>query len=72
MRPLLEEVRLLEAYSDGTLPEALYRDVAVRLLWDQDLQQKLASQQLAYQALQLVGRRQLRLELEAIHLRLFG
>lgn len=72
MRPLLEEVQLLEAYTEGTLSEALHRDVAVRLLWDQDLQQKLAGQQLAYQALRLVGRRQLRLELEAIHVRLFG
>ncbi|GAB3223337.1 hypothetical protein [Spirosoma arcticum] len=72
MRPLLEEVQLLEAYTEGTLSEALHRDVAVRLLWDQDLQQKLARQQLAYKALRLFGRRQLRAELEAIHVRLFG
>ncbi|GAB3958629.1 hypothetical protein GCM10028805_53320 [Spirosoma harenae] len=72
MRPLLEEVQLLENYLKGTLPEDQQLDVAVRLLWDQDLQQKLTRQQLAYKALRLVGRRQLRAELEAIHVRLFG
>ncbi|RIV21328.1 hypothetical protein DYU11_18140 [Fibrisoma montanum] len=72
MRPLLEEVHLLEAYAEGTLPEEQQLDVAVRLLWDRDLQQKLAGQQLAYRALRLFGRRQLRAELEAIHVRLFG
>jgi hypothetical protein len=72
MRPLLDEVQLLEDYLKGTLPEDQQLDVAVRLLWDQDLQQKQARQQLAYKALRLFGRRQLRAELEAIHIRLFG
>lgn len=71
MRPLLNEVHLLEDYLKGTLPEDQQLEVAVRLLWDQDLQQKLARQQLAYKALRLLGRRQLRVELEAIHIRLF-
>lgn len=72
MRPLLDEVQLLEDYLKGTLPQDQQLDVAVRLLWDQDLQQKLARQQLAYKVLRLFGRRQLRAELEAIHIRLFG
>lgn len=72
MRPLLDEVHLLEDYLKGTLPEDQQLDVAVRLLWDQDLQQKLARQQLAYKVLRLFGRRQLRAELETIHIRLFG
>lgn len=72
MRPLLNEVQLLEDYLKGTLPEDQQLDVEVRLLWDQDVQQKLASQQRAYKALRLFGRRQLRAELEAIHIRLFG
>jgi len=72
MRPLLDEVQLLEHYLTGTLPEDQQLDVAVRLLWDQDLQQKHAGQQLAYKALRLFGRQQLRAELDAIHVRLFG
>lgn len=72
MRPLLDEVQLLEDYLKGTLSEDQQLDVAVRLLWDQDLQKKLTRQQLAYKALRLFGRRQLRAELEAIHIRLFG
>jgi hypothetical protein len=55
MRPLLDEVQLLEEYLKGTLPEDQQLDVAVRLLWDQDLQQKQARQQLAYKALRLFG-----------------
>ncbi|MBN8822850.1 MULTISPECIES: hypothetical protein [unclassified Spirosoma] len=72
MRPLLTEVQLLENYLKGTLPEDQQLDVEIRLLWDQDVQQKLANQQLAYKTLRLFGRRQLRAELEAIHVRLFG
>ncbi|UFH57904.1 hypothetical protein [Spirosoma sp. KNUC1025] len=72
MRPLLDEVQLLEDYHKGTLPEDQQLDVEVRLLWDQELQQKLARQQRAYKVLRMYGRRQLRAELEAIHVRLFG
>jgi hypothetical protein len=63
---------LLESYLQGALTEEKRVDVAVRLLWNRDWQQKLAAQKLAYHALRLVGRRQLRRELDAIHLRLFG
>ena len=72
MRPELEEAKRLEDYLAGTLPEEQQLDVAVRLLWDYDLQQKLAGQKLAYKVLRLFGRRTLRTELEAIHVRLFG
>lgn len=72
MRPELEEVQLLEGYLLGTLPEEQRIDVSVRLLWNQDWQQKVAAQQLAYQALRLAGREQLRRELETIYRRLFG
>ncbi|MFC5407764.1 hypothetical protein ACFPMF_00480 [Larkinella bovis] len=72
MRPELEEIQLLEAYLQGTLPEEQRTDVAVRLLWNQDWQQKVAAQQLAYQAVRLAGRQQLRQELESIYRRLFG
>lgn len=72
MRPLLDEVQQLEDYLNGQLLEDQQLDVAVRLLWDQDLQQKMARQKLAYKALHLFGRRQLLAELQAIHVRLFG
>lgn len=72
MRPELEEVHLLEAYLQGTLSEEQQLDVSVKLLWNQDWQQKLTAQKLAYQALRLAGRQQLRRELDAIYGRLFG
>ncbi len=72
MRPELEEVQLLEAYLRGSLSEEQRIDVSVRLLWNPDWQQKLAAQKLAYQALRLAGRQQLRRELDAIYVRLFG
>ncbi|GAB3938757.1 hypothetical protein [Larkinella terrae] len=72
MRPELEEVQLLESYLRGTLSEEQRIEVNVRLLWNPDWQQKLAAQKLAYQALRLAGRQQLRRELDAIYLRLFG
>jgi hypothetical protein len=72
MRPDLEEIQLLESYLQGTLREEQRIDVSVRLLWNPDWQQKLAAQKLAYRALRLAGRRQLRHELDAIYSRLFG
>ena len=72
MRPELEEVQRLDAYLRGTLNEEQQIDVAVRLLWDCDWQQKLAAQKRAYELLRLAGRQQLRRELEAMHVRLFG
>ncbi|CCH52454.1 hypothetical protein BN8_01457 [Fibrisoma limi BUZ 3] len=72
MRPELEEIQRLEEYLAGALPEEQQLDVAVRLLWDQELQRKLAGQKLAYKILRLFGRRKLRTELETIHVRLFG
>ncbi|RRB07295.1 hypothetical protein [Larkinella rosea] len=72
MRPELEEVQLLESYLQGNLSEEQSLDVSVRLLWNQEWQQKLAAQKLAYQALRLAGRQQLRRELDAIYVRLFG
>ncbi|GAB3331303.1 hypothetical protein GCM10027299_37000 [Larkinella ripae] len=72
MRPELEEVKLLEAYLQGTLDEDQRQEVSIRLLWNQDWQQNLAAQKRAYQALRLAGRQQLRRELDAIYLRLFG
>ncbi|GAB3900464.1 hypothetical protein GCM10028803_23390 [Larkinella knui] len=72
MRPELEEVQVLEDYLQGNLNEEQRMDVAVRLLWNQDWQQKLAAQKLAYQALRMAGRQQLRRELDAIYTRLFG
>ncbi len=72
MRPQLEEIRLLEDFLNGRLPESQRIEVEVRLLWDRNWQAALASQQRAYQALQLAGRQQLRRELKAIHTQLFG
>ncbi|GAB3282318.1 hypothetical protein GCM10027347_58530 [Larkinella harenae] len=72
MRPELEEVQLLEAYLQGSLPEDQRIDVSVRLLWNRDWQQNVAAQKLAYQALRLAGRQQLRQELDAIYIRHFG
>ena len=71
MRPQLEEIRLLEAYVQGTLSEEQRIESEIRLLWDQEWQGQLAAQQLAYRALHLAGRGQLRRELNAIHARLF-
>lgn len=71
MRPALKEIENLEAFLAGTLPAENQREVAIRLLWDQDFKQELALQQLAYQALQVSGREQPRRELKAIHATLF-
>lgn len=72
MRPQLEEIQLLEAYLANTLSEAQRIDVEVRLLWDQEWQQKFSYQELAYRAIHCAGRKQLRKELDSIHARLFG
>ncbi len=72
MRPELEEVKSLENYLNIHLNEEEQMDVEIRLLWDQEYQKRLAAQQVAYKALQLAGRQQLRHELRAIHTRLFG
>ncbi len=72
MRPQLEEIQLLENYLHDNLPLDKRMEVEVRLLWDKEWQQNLAHQQLAYEAIRQQGRKELRLELEAIHIRLFG
>ena len=72
MRPELEEIQLLEDYLGGSLREEQEQEVGIRLLWDQEWQQKVAQQQLAYHALRMAGREQLRRELQAIHQKLFG
>ncbi len=72
MRPQLEEVQILENYLRNHLPEDKRIEVEIRLLWDKEWQQNLAHQQLAYEAIRQQGRKELRLELEAIHTRLFG
>jgi hypothetical protein len=71
MRPVLEEVKLLEDYLHHRLPQEQSQEVAIRLLWDREWQKNLFSQQQAYQAICQEGRRQLRQELEVIHGRLF-
>jgi len=72
MRPALEEIKTLEAFVNGSLPEAESQELEIRLLWDEYFKQKLQLQQLAYQAIQNAGRQQLRQELKAIHNRLFS
>ena len=71
MRPELENIKLLEAYITGTLPEEQAIDTEIRLLWDGQWQQNLAAQRVSYEALREAGRQQLRLELKAVHTRLF-
>ncbi|GEO04838.1 hypothetical protein AAE02nite_25020 [Adhaeribacter aerolatus] len=71
MRPALEEIKTLEAFIAGALPEENRQEIEIRLLWDQDLQQKLGLQQIAYRSLREAGRAQLRQELKSIHARLF-
>jgi hypothetical protein len=71
MRPALEEIKKLEAFISGTLPEESQQETEIRLLWDQELQQKLALQQITYRALREAGREQLRQELKLIHARLY-
>jgi hypothetical protein len=72
MRPELEEIQVLEAYLHHTLDEEKRLEVEIRLLWDEEWQQKLALQKSAYLALRQAGRQQLRQEIQAIHTRLFG
>lgn len=72
MRPELEEIKLLESFLGGRLAEEEELEVEIRLLWDQHWQQKVAQQQLAYRAIREAGRQQLRLELHAIHRKLYG
>lgn len=72
MRPELEEIQLLEAYLRHTLDEDKRLEVEIRLLWDQEWQQKVALQKSAYLTLREAGRQQLRREIQTIHTRLFG
>ena len=72
MRPELEEIQLLEHYLSGRLGEEQEQELEIRLLWDQEWQQQVAQQQLAYRAIREAGRQQLRHELQAIHQKLFG
>lgn len=72
MRPELKEIQLLENFLGSRLAEEEELEVEIRLLWDQQWQQKVAHQQLAYHAIREAGRQQLRLELQAIHQKLFG
>ncbi len=63
---------MLEALLGGQLQEEQEQELEIQLLWDQALQQKVALQQVAYQAIQEAGRKQLRQELQSIHRRLFS
>lgn len=72
MRPELEEIKTLEAFLQGHLPNEHEQDIEIRLLWDRDWRKQLEAQQLAYHAVREAGRKQLRQELQAIHQRLFG
>ncbi|KAA5548614.1 hypothetical protein [Adhaeribacter rhizoryzae] len=72
MRPALEEIKTLEAFVNGSLPEEESQELEIRLLWDEYFKQKFQLQQLAYRAIQDAGRQQLRQELKAIHTRLFS
>ena len=72
MRPALEEIKTLEAFLKGSLPEEESQEIEIRLLWDNCFNQQFQFQQLAYQAVQDAGRQQLRQELKAIHTRLFS
>ncbi|QMU27826.1 hypothetical protein [Adhaeribacter radiodurans] len=72
MRPELEEIKRLEDFLKNSLPEEQTVDLEIQLLWDQDWQRSLAQQKLAYQALRVAGREQLRKELQTIHQRLFS
>ncbi|MFD2999712.1 hypothetical protein ACFS7Z_05030 [Pontibacter toksunensis] len=72
MRPELETMQLLENFLSGNLAEEEVVEVEIRLLWDQEWQQQVAQQQLAYHAIRESGRQHLRHELRAIHQKLFG
>ena len=72
MRPELEELQLLEHFLGGRLPAEKEQEMEIRLLWDQEWQQQVAQQQLAYHAIRAAGREQLRQEIRAIHQKLFG
>ncbi len=72
MRPELENIKKLEDYVGGYLPEDQAQDMEIRLLWDQSWQMALSQQQVAYQAIKAAGRQQLRAELKIIHARLFS
>ncbi len=72
MRPELEDIKKLEDYVNGNLPEEQTQDLEIRLLWDQSWQLALRQQKLAYQAIVAAGRQQLRAELKSIHARLFS
>ena len=62
---------MLEALLGGQLHEEQELELEIQLLWDQELQQKVARQQVSYRAIQEAGRKQLRQELQLIHRRLF-
>lgn len=72
MRPELERLLLIEQQllnGPAALPAA---DWQLRRLLDGDLAADAATQQRLYAGLRAAGRRQLRRELAAIHVRLYG
>jgi hypothetical protein len=72
VRPELDRLHLIEQHLLGHPGPEDAAAWQVRLLLDPDLSIDTAAQQLAYDGLLMAGRRQLRRELTAIHLRLYG
>ncbi|WP_310393042.1 hypothetical protein [Hymenobacter sp.] len=72
MRPELERLLLIEQQLLGTPAALPVADWQLRLLLDGELHADAVAQQRLYAGLRAAGRQQLRRELMAIHVRLYG
>ncbi|MET4076522.1 hypothetical protein [Hymenobacter sp. UYCo722] len=72
MRPELDRLQLIEQQLLRTLAALPADEWRLRQLFDPELAADTAAQRQLYQGLRLAGRRQLRRELQLIHVRLYA
>lgn len=70
MRKSLRDIKDLEAYLEGRLPQAEQQRLQTALLVSPTLYEELVAQKRAYQLIRERGRQQLKNELEQIHVAL--
>ena len=70
MRKSLRDIKDLEAYQEGRLPQAEQQRLQTALLVSPTLYEELVAQKRAYQLIRERGRQQLKNELEQLHVAL--
>lgn len=71
MRTSLIETRKIEEYLLGGLPNEEHLLMDAELVLDAELKSKLEAQQLAYDQVSAYGRKQLKADIQKVHLELF-